>query len=117
MLSFLLRRTLAALLIVWAVVSIVFFSMRLIPADPAQVALGDHTSAEALAAFRAQTGLDRPLTRLSDFERWAGHRAKVELRVPLEGRRRFAGTVRGATAAEAATAPAPATFTADTRKT
>ena len=61
MLSFVIRRALAALLIVWAVVTIVFFSMRIIPADPAEVVLGDHASAEALAAFRKQAGLDQPL--------------------------------------------------------
>jgi hypothetical protein len=28
-------------------------------------------------------GIDRPLVRLEDFERWAGHLAKVELKAPL----------------------------------
>ncbi|MBB3931090.1 ribosome maturation factor RimP [Kaistia hirudinis] len=40
-------------------------------------------------------GIDRPLVRRSDFERWAGHVAKIELTVPVEGRRRFRGTVLG----------------------
>ena len=40
-------------------------------------------------------GIDRPLVRPSDFERWAGHEAKIELAVPLEGRKRFRGIVRG----------------------
>lgn len=40
-------------------------------------------------------GIDRPLTRSSDFERWAGYEAKVELDVPLNGRKRFRGLVRG----------------------
>lgn len=61
MLRFALRRILVALLILWAVVTIVFFSMRIIPADPAQVALGDYATAEALDAFRQKAGLDRPL--------------------------------------------------------
>jgi ribosome maturation factor RimP len=34
-------------------------------------------------------GIDRPLTRLTDFARWAGHEAKIELTVPLDGRKRF----------------------------
>ncbi|MCW3475513.1 ABC transporter permease [Limobrevibacterium gyesilva] len=63
MLMFVFRRILAALLIVWAVVTIVFFSMRIIPADPAEVVLGDQASAEALAAFRQQAGLDQPLLK------------------------------------------------------
>lgn len=40
-------------------------------------------------------GIDRPLVRAGDFERWAGHEAKIELRVPLEGRKRFRGIIRG----------------------
>ena len=40
-------------------------------------------------------GIDRPLTRLMDFSRWAGHEAKIELNVPVEGRRRFRGTLLG----------------------
>ena len=40
-------------------------------------------------------GIDRPLVRAGDFERWAGHEAKIELAVPLEGRKRFRGTIRG----------------------
>ena len=33
--------------------------------------------------------------RASDFERWAGHEAKVEMAVPLDGRKRFRGFIRG----------------------
>ncbi len=40
-------------------------------------------------------GIDRPLVRRSDFTRWAGHRAKVELTMPLAGRKRFNGTLLG----------------------
>jgi len=40
-------------------------------------------------------GIDRPLTRVGDFSRWAGHEAKVELSTPIEGRRRFRGTLLG----------------------
>jgi ribosome maturation factor RimP len=40
-------------------------------------------------------GIDRPLVRGSDFTRWAGHEAKIELAVPLEGRKRFRGIIRG----------------------
>jgi len=39
--------------------------------------------------------LDRPLVRRSDFERWQGHQAKVELERPLDGRRRFKGKLAG----------------------
>jgi ribosome maturation factor RimP len=41
-------------------------------------------------------GIDRPLTRVKDWNRYAGHLARVELNVPLDGRKRFAGIVLGA---------------------
>jgi ribosome maturation factor RimP len=40
-------------------------------------------------------GIDRPLTRLKDFERWTGYEAKLETAEPIEGRRRFKGTLAG----------------------
>ncbi len=42
-------------------------------------------------------GIDRPLVRTEDFERWAGHEAKIELRAPLDGRKRFRGALEGVT--------------------
>ena len=40
-------------------------------------------------------GIDRPLVRRSDFDRYAGHVANVEMTAPIEGRRRFRGELRG----------------------
>ena len=40
-------------------------------------------------------GIDRPLTRLTDFARWAGHEAKLELFNPVDGRKRFRGMLLG----------------------
>ena len=40
-------------------------------------------------------GIDRPLTRLMDFSRWAGHEAKIELHAPIDGRKRFRGKLLG----------------------
>jgi ribosome maturation factor RimP len=40
-------------------------------------------------------GIDRPLVRLGDFERWTGHEAKIELRMPRDGRKRFRGRLEG----------------------
>lgn len=40
-------------------------------------------------------GIDRPLTRLADFARWAGHEAKIELGAMLDGRKRFRGILKG----------------------
>jgi ribosome maturation factor RimP len=40
-------------------------------------------------------GIDRPLTRLADFSRWAGFEAKIELGAMLDGRKRFRGILKG----------------------
>ncbi len=40
-------------------------------------------------------GIDRPLTRPQDFARWAGFEARVEMAVPVEGRKRFKGRLIG----------------------
>jgi ribosome maturation factor RimP len=40
-------------------------------------------------------GIDRPLVRHSDFDRYAGHVAQVEMTVPVDGRRRFRGRLLG----------------------
>ncbi len=40
-------------------------------------------------------GIDRPLTRRSDFADWAGHEAKVTLKEKLNGRQRFNGLLVG----------------------
>lgn len=44
----------------------------------------------------SSAGIDRPLTRIKDWNRFAGHVARVETFVPQNGRRRFAGIVLGA---------------------
>ena len=40
-------------------------------------------------------GLDRPLVRKSDFDRHAGHLVRIEMEVPVDGRKRFRGTLIG----------------------
>jgi len=40
-------------------------------------------------------GIDRPLTRRRDFEAYAGHEARLELKYPLEGRKRVRGVLKG----------------------
>src|SRR3984957_3885479 len=40
-------------------------------------------------------GIDRPLVRRSDFERYAGHLVKIEMAVPHDGRKRFRGALAG----------------------
>ena len=40
-------------------------------------------------------GIDRPLTRLKDFDQWEGNEAKIETEELIDGRRRFKGELRG----------------------
>ena len=40
-------------------------------------------------------GIDRPLTRLSDYTDWAGHEAKLTLDAPLDGQKQFRGEIAG----------------------
>ena len=40
-------------------------------------------------------GIDRPLTRLKDFEMWKGWEVRIETTELIDGRRRFKGTVGG----------------------
>ncbi|HLF58856.1 MAG TPA: ribosome maturation factor RimP [Alphaproteobacteria bacterium] len=40
-------------------------------------------------------GIDRPLVKERDFERFAGHEARIETKRPIAGRRRFRGRLEG----------------------
>ncbi len=46
----------------------------------------------------SSAGIDRPLTRIKDWNRFSGHLAKAETHMPVEGRKRFSGIVLGADA-------------------
>ena len=49
--------------------------------------------AQAYRLELSSPGIDRPLVRLSDFERAAGHEAKIEMATPVAGRKRFRGQI------------------------
>lgn len=40
-------------------------------------------------------GIDRPLVRVVDFTRWKGHEAKIEMAVPVGGRKKWRGVIEG----------------------
>ncbi|PCD04241.1 ribosome maturation factor [Sphingomonas spermidinifaciens] len=40
-------------------------------------------------------GIDRPLTRLTDYADWAGHEARLTLTEPVEGRKQLTGDLVG----------------------
>ena len=57
-------RVVGGVVVLWAVATMVFFAIRLVPGDPAEAILGgpgSQASAEALALVREQYGLDDPL--------------------------------------------------------
>jgi ribosome maturation factor RimP len=51
--------------------------------------------AEAYMLEVSSPGIDRPLTRAEDYDRFAGFEAKVELGRPFDGRKRFRGRILG----------------------
>src|SRR5690606_39596992 len=58
------RKAGGALVVLWLVATAIFIAIRLIPGDPAEAIMGgpgSQASAEALAAARAEYGLDQPL--------------------------------------------------------
>lgn len=61
MLNYAIRRILLAVPILLGVVLVVLLSMELVPGDPVALMLGEFATPEAVAATRAEIGLDRPL--------------------------------------------------------
>lgn len=59
--GFVLRRLGFAVVTLFAVLTIVFFIVRILPGDPAMVILGDQASMAAIEQLRARLGLDRPI--------------------------------------------------------
>jgi peptide/nickel transport system permease protein len=70
MLRYVLKRLLLAVPTLFLVALAVFFLVRLIPGDPAQVMLGEGADPAAIAALRIELGLDRPLP--VQFFAWLG---------------------------------------------
>lgn len=61
MFQYAIRKTLLIVPTLWAVVTVVFFLIRLVPGGPAVAALGTYASAEQIRALEHQMGLDRPI--------------------------------------------------------
>ncbi len=55
---------------------------------------------EAYTLEVSSPGIDRPLTRLKDFDSWTGYEAKLESSELIDGRRRFKGRLQGSDADE-----------------
>ena len=61
MAAFVIRRAAFAVVTLFAVLTLVFVVVRILPGDPAQLILGDQASREAIEALRARLGLDQPI--------------------------------------------------------
>jgi len=61
MLTFVLRRLLALVPVVWGIATIVFVLMYLVPGDPARLMAGQNASQQTIQAIRMKMGLDRPV--------------------------------------------------------
>jgi len=60
-LKYIVRRILIGIVTVFGIVTVVFFLLRAIPGDPAEVWLGDYATPELVALTRSKWGLDKPL--------------------------------------------------------
>src|SRR5947209_2316833 len=61
MMTYIVRRVLVSIPVLWGVLTLVFLSIHLIPGDPAHVMLFGRGHPADVAALRHQLGLDRPL--------------------------------------------------------
>ncbi|OYY91929.1 MAG: ribosome maturation factor [Sphingomonas sp. 28-66-16] len=50
---------------------------------------------EAYRLEVSSPGIDRPLTRLADFDVWKGHEARIHLVAPIDGRKQLTGDLVG----------------------
>ena len=62
MAAFLIRRIALAFVTLFAVLTLVFVIVRILPGDPAQLILGDQASREAIEALHVRLGLDQPIS-------------------------------------------------------
>jgi ABC-type dipeptide/oligopeptide/nickel transport system permease component len=61
MLKYAIRRMILVLPTLWAVVTVVFFLIRIVPGGPAVAALGSYATEESIKELEKQMGLDRPV--------------------------------------------------------
>src|SRR5256712_4863891 len=96
---YLVRRLIAAIVVLVGVSFVVFLVLHLTPGDPAQVLLGPRATPEEIVRLRQELGLDKPV--LVQYARWASHvlrgdfgRSIMQHRAVLpEVARRFSATL------------------------
>ncbi len=92
-LTYIAKRLLVAVPTLLAVLTVVFFFVRIAPGDPAQIILGDQASQQALAAMRHQLGLDQPM--VTQYVEFLGQVLQGDLGASLVTRQRVWSEVAG----------------------
>ena len=77
MTTYILRRLIQSLFVIWGCATLVFFMLRMIPGDPVVQMLGPEYTPEAAAALRTKLGLDQPF--LVQYVRWFGNVLRGDL--------------------------------------
>ncbi len=75
--EYIVRRILYAVLVMWAVATLVFFMMRAIPGDPVRAFVGFEGDPGVVAQVRRNLGLDRPLP--IQYVKWLGTLVRGDL--------------------------------------
>jgi peptide/nickel transport system permease protein len=61
MASYIIKKLLYGLLVMYGVVTLIFLIFNALPGDPARMMLGQRSDPQALAAINKELGLDKPL--------------------------------------------------------
>ncbi|SFJ11674.1 ABC transporter permease [Celeribacter neptunius] len=85
MAAYVLRRLIGSVLVMWAVATLVFFMLRLVPGDPIAAMLADVGGPEEIAAMKAKLGLDRSL--LVQYGLWFSNALQGDLGASIYGSR------------------------------
>jgi peptide/nickel transport system permease protein len=80
---YIIRRILGAVLVMWAVATLVFFMMRIVPGDPVAAMLFDVGDAETVARLREKLGLDQSV--FVQYLKWLWHALQGDFGASLYG--------------------------------
>lgn len=82
---YLLRRVIGAVLVMWAVATLVFFMLRLVPGDPIAAMLADAGGPDEIAAMRRKLGLDQSV--FVQYGKWFLNMLQNDLGTSIYGSR------------------------------
>ncbi|MGJ8609526.1 MAG: ABC transporter permease, partial [Octadecabacter sp.] len=77
LLETILRRMMSVLLVLFVLSLMIFTLARVVPGDPARMALGPSATAEQVADLRSEMGLDRPV--IAQYAAYVGKAARGDL--------------------------------------